>query len=294
MLSRKIGAIIAGIIVFGALVGGISCTEKINAGYVGVVYSMNGGIKDDVLTQGWHIVPPTQKVTEYSIATEQICLSASKTEGSPNDDSFGIPTNDGKSINVDMEYSYHFDSEKLPVTFSKFRGQDGDAIQMGFINSKMKSWSQEVSANYSVLDIYGSKRAELNRAVYEHVKKNFEEYGIVIDSVNFSRIGLDEQTAGAIQAIVNAQQELKKVEIDKQKAQLEAERSVIEAEGKAKVTAINAQAQSDANAKMQATLTDNLVQLEAIKKWDGKLPTVTGGSTPMVNISATTATATGK
>jgi regulator of protease activity HflC (stomatin/prohibitin superfamily) len=134
-----------------------------------------------------------------------------------------------------------------------------------------------------VLDIYGSKRAELNRAVFEHVKGNFEEYGIVIDSVNFSRIGLDEQTSQAIQQIVNAQQELKKVEIEKQKAQLEAERSVIEAEGKSKVTAINAQATADANAKIQASLTPELVQKLWIEKWDGVVSKISGGSGTIIN-----------
>ena len=40
----------------------ILCTEKIPAGYVGVVYNMSGGIEGETLSQGFKIVAPTKKV----------------------------------------------------------------------------------------------------------------------------------------------------------------------------------------------------------------------------------------
>lgn len=54
MKSKRgfIGAIAAGVIIVFALIMLALCTEKIPAGYVGVQYSINGGVKDEVLTQG--------------------------------------------------------------------------------------------------------------------------------------------------------------------------------------------------------------------------------------------------
>jgi hypothetical protein len=39
---------------------------------------------------------------------------------------------------------------------------------------------------------------------------------------------------------------------------------------------IIAEAQADANRKIQESLTDDLIELKKIEAWDGKLPTVLG------------------
>ena len=67
MNKQKIGAIIVGAGIALAAIGGIICTEKIPTGYVGVQYSMSGGVQDELLTQGWHIVAPNKKVNLYSL-----------------------------------------------------------------------------------------------------------------------------------------------------------------------------------------------------------------------------------
>ena len=43
----KLGAVILAIIIFGGLILGLMCFERIPAGYAGIVYNMNGGIEDD-------------------------------------------------------------------------------------------------------------------------------------------------------------------------------------------------------------------------------------------------------
>ena len=75
-----IGSIVSGVIIVGGLVTTLLITEKIPAGYVGVQYSINGGVSDELLTQGWHLVSPTKKVSLYSIATEQLYMSKDERE----------------------------------------------------------------------------------------------------------------------------------------------------------------------------------------------------------------------
>ena len=55
-----IGAIVLAVVLFGGVILGLMCTERIPAGYVGVVYNMNGGVDGEVLQQGWHLVSPTK------------------------------------------------------------------------------------------------------------------------------------------------------------------------------------------------------------------------------------------
>lgn len=275
----------------GVLVGGGLLAAKsihmVDPGYVGVVYSLNGGIQGDVLQQGLHIISPFYKVTDYSIATEQGYLSSDSKESSEGDDSFSIPTSDGKTVNIDLEYSYHFDSELLPQTFTKFKGQDGKTIERTFMRGKLKTWVGEVSSQFSVIDIYGEKRAELNASVLQYVKEKFIEYGIVIDSVNVSRIGLDAQTEQAIQQKINKQQELETARLDKEKAEIaaaqklveeqaEADAKIIKAQAEAQAELIRAEAQAEANKKLAESLTDNLIKSQMIDKWDGEVSKITG------------------
>lgn len=278
-IKKNIIGVIIGLTVLGLA---IKCSYIIPAGYNGIVYSLNGGIEGQTLGQGFHIVVPWKKVVEYTVATEQAYLSKDAKEGSPDDDSFLIPTKDGKTVNVDLEFSYHFDASQLPKVFTRFKGQEGKQIEQSFIRGKIKAWSGEVSSKFTVLDIYGEKRSELNNKVYEHVKKNFAQYGIEVDSVNFSRIGLDEQTEKAIQERVNAQQQLEKQKIEKEKALIEAERKKIEAQGLADARLIQAEADAKANEILKRSLSSELVQLEWVKKWDGKMPTVNGSNGGMI------------
>ena len=88
MSKGVIGAIVTGVVILVLLITGLSCLEKVPAGYVGIVYDMNGGISDEVLTQGWHIVSPTKDVTLYSVGIEQSYLTSGEDGDSKYDDSF--------------------------------------------------------------------------------------------------------------------------------------------------------------------------------------------------------------
>lgn len=280
------GIVVAGVIIVGGVLIGLS-THKIKPGYVGVVYNLRGGIQDKVLTQGLRIVSPFQKVSQYSVATEQAYLSRDRKEGSLDDDSFMIPTSDGKTVNVDLEFSYHFDMETLPETFTRFKGQTGKEIEDNFIRGKMKAWASEVSSTFSVIDIYGEKRAELNSNVLSHVKEKFKEYGVIIDSVNFSRIELDDETAKAIQERINKQQELETAKIEAQKAEIEAERKKVEAQGEADAKIIKAQGEAEANRVLTQDLNEEILAKMYIEKWDGVLPKISSeGVTPFIDMKS--------
>ena len=284
-----IGAIVLAIIIFGGLILTLTCTERIPAGYVGVVYNMNGGVDGEVLTQGWHIVAPTKKVTTYSIGIEQSYLTAEDKGDSPKDESFSIPTSDGKTVRVNLEFSYRFDEDRVAQTFTMFKGKSGESIKDTFIKPKIVAWTQEVSANYPVTDIFGDKRTQINAELDTYLREKFDKYGIIIDTVNFTDISVDAETAAAIQKKVTAQQELELANIeaetakinaekDKEVAQIAAEKAVIEANAEADIVRIAAEAEAEANRVIAASLTDTLIEKIKYEQWDGKLPTVSGSN----------------
>ena len=306
MRNGAIGASILAILIVIGLFLGIMCTEKIPTGYVGVVYNMSGGVDGEVLSQGWHLVSPTKKVTTYSIGIEQSYLTSEDKGDSPKDESFSIPTSDGKTVRVNLEFSYRFDEARVAETFTMFKGKSGENIKDTFIKPKIIAWTQEVYANYPVTDIFGDKRTQINAELDTYLREKFEPYGIIIDTVNFTDISVDEETAAAIQKKVNAQQELElanieaetakiqankdrevarvQAEKDKEVAAIKAEQKIVTAEAEAQALLIAAEAEAEANRKIADSLTEELIEKLKYEQWDGKMPTVSGSNGTIVSI----------
>lgn len=307
MKKGAIGGVVLGVLMTIGLIIIAMCAERVPTGHVGVVYNMNGGVDGEVLTQGWHIVSPTKKVTTYSIGIEQSYLTAADKGDSKEDESFSTPTSDGKSLVVDLEFSYKFDEARVANTFTRFKGQSGEDVKNTFIKPKMIAWTQEVTAKYPVTDVFGDKRQELNEALDVYLKAKFEPYGIIIDTVNFTNISTDDETQAAIQKKVTAQQELELAQIesqtakvqaekdkevariqaekDKEVAKIQAEKDKIKAEGEAEALKIAADAEAEANRKISQSLTPELIDKIKYEQWNGKLPEVTGSGATIVDIT---------
>lgn len=288
-MRKSLGGIATAVIIALVVIVLFVCTVRIPAGYVGVVYNMNGGISDRTLTQGFHVISPTQNVTTYSIGIEQSYLTASKDGDSNDDESFEVPSNDGKGLTVDMTFTYRYDADRVADTFTRFKGQSGKDVKNSFIKPNIMSWTKEVTAKYSVIDLLGDKRATLNSELTDYLKQKFEPYGIVLESVSLINIDPDEETRSAVQKKVNAQQDLELAKIEQQTANVNAEKEKEVAITKAnqeKETAqinaeaklIEAQAQADANRLISQSLTPELIRQQMYDKWDGKLPTVQAGN----------------
>lgn len=299
MSKGKIGGIVTGVVLVIALIVFFACMEKVPAGYVGIVYSMSGGVSDDVLTQGWHFVEPTKEVTLYSVGIEQSYLTAGKDGDSKDDDSFEVPTSDGKGLKVDLTFTYRYDAERVAELFTRFKGQSGKEVRDSFIKPNIMSWTKEVTAKYPVTDILGDERANLNSAVSEYIRDKFEPYGIIIENVSLIDIDADDETRASVQRKVNAQQELELAQIEQKTANVQAqkdkevaliaaekereveainaEKAKIRAEGEAEAVRIQAEAQAEANEMIAESLTPELIEQQKIDRWNGDVPRVYGG-----------------
>jgi len=277
-----VGFIVAGIVIY-------KSTYIIPAGYEGVVYNpLKQGVQENVLSQGLQFANPLATVTKYTIATEQQFLSADNREGSETDESFNIVTSDGKSVRVSLEYSLRFEAGETPKVFTRFRGKSGKEVFGTYVRGKIKTYTSEASSKYSVMDLYGSKRQEINASIFKHVKQQFAKDYIIVDSVNLTDVQVDEETKNAIQQRVTAQQELEKEKIERDKAIIVSEKLKIEAEGRANAQAreilIKADAEAKANNIISASITDKVLELKRIEKWNGQKEntTLVNGGTAIV------------
>lgn len=276
MEFKKIGTILLGLgIIAGGIYLGTSIT-KIPAGYVGVQYSSFGGIKDNLLNQGWHITSPTTKVTKYSIATESLLMTADSREGSKEDESFNVSCKDGE-MKVDFEMQYSFKEDKVIDVFNKYRGVKGEEVISNNLRGKIRSTVNEVLSNYSVLEAYLEKKAEVNVELTNRLREVLDEYGVYVESASIPDAQISDQVRQAIENRTVKSQELESAKLEQEKVQIEADTKVKQAQGEANANAIKSNA-----------IDDKILKQQAIEKWDGKLPTVSGTGDTMIDISSLT------
>lgn len=63
-----------------------------------------------------------------------------------------------------------------------------------------------------------------------------------------------------------------------------AQQQLLKAETEKQTAITNAEAEAEANRSVSASLTDQIIQNKTVEKWDGKLPTVTGGSGMIISL----------
>lgn len=265
-MKKVVGGVVSAIVILFLAIILFKSTVRVPAGYVAIQYSMSGGIKGDVLTQGWHFKSPTVKTTLYSVSLEQSYLTAGKDGDSKDDDSFSASSSEGKAMTLDLTFTYQYNTEKVTDLFTRFRGQSGKEVRDSFIKPNIISWTKEVVAQYKVSDILGSERANVNAALTDYLNKRFSTYGINITNVSLINITVDENTMEAINAKITAQQAAETQEINNQtainKAKADAEVTKAEAQAKADAQLIEAQAQAEANNKLSSSITDEIIRMK--------------------------------
>lgn len=272
------GAIVAGVAIVIAIVLFIMCSVRVPAGYVAVQYSLNGGVKDKVLTQGWHLIPPTIKTTKYTVGIEQSYLTSDKRGDSEDDESFTASSAEGKAIDIDLTFTYQYQPESVTKVFTQFKGQSGKEVRDSFIKPNIISWTKEVVARYNVADILGAEKANVNIALTDYISKKFAPYGITISNVSLINVGVDKKTREVINDKIAAQQKAETQKIENQT-------KVEKAEADAKAKLIAAEAEAKANQLIQKSLTDGVLKQQYIEKWNGELPKVSSDSSMMYNLN---------
>lgn len=286
------------VIIIAVIGGGITVAslESIGQGEVGVVWTYGDGVKEETLGPGLHFVGPLAKVKEYPVSQQQLVLSNNPSDYGKDEHAdwhVDAPA-DGGMVKLNLTVNYAFMPDRVVGLYTKFNGMDGESIVESMVQNSIIAYIKEVTPQFSVMDIYSDKRAEVSAAITDYLNSKLnEEYGIAVTSALIIDVQLDETLMQKVQAKEQAKQDAEKAELDAQtaiaqgeanraKAEAEAEVMRIEAEAEAEQTRILAQAQADANTILNASITENLIRMkEAEARLEHGWVTVQGG-TPVV------------
>lgn len=273
MKAKVLAGLVLGVAVLG---GGFTITqlERIPTGRVGVQYSYNGGVKDEVLQPGLNFVPPTIHVKEFSVGNEQLILSKDEREGSKGDDSFKVATADDASISVSFQMSYRYTPDKVVDTYKKFKGMDGEDIVNQRVTTVLKSKISEITTDYTMMDIYSGNRSEINDKITKYLNDEFgSKYGIEVLDASIIDVHPDKKLKAAIDDRVKALQEKQKAEAEQEKikvqkateqiqAEADAQIAVTQSKAKAEKIKIEAEAEAEANRVKASSITEELIRMK--------------------------------
>lgn len=262
MSSGQIGAILLAIVLVFGLIACVVCMERIPTGYVGVVYHMSGGVQDEVLTQGWHLVAPTKKVKEFTVGNEQLILTKDSREGSQEDDSFMVSTADNANISISFQMSYRFRQADVVNTYKRFRGMDGNDIVNARVKTVLKAKISEVTTFYTMMDIYSGDRGAINDKITDFLNAELgDEYGIEVIDASIIDVHPDAQLQQTIDDRVTAMQRKQQAEAEQETIKVQNQTKLLQAEADAKAKQIAADAEASANRTIANSLTDELLKM---------------------------------
>lgn len=264
----------------------VASIEVVDVGNVGVQYSA-GGVKDEVLTQGWHFMSPFVSVKQFPISQQQIVFSndpADYNAKEHEDWSIDAPANGG-TVKINLTVNYNFIPDGVVDLYKRFNGMDGQAIVESRVQNSIIAYVKEVTPQFTVMDIYSDKKAEVNEAITKYLNEKLtEEYGINVISALIIDVQLDDTLMQKVQAKEQAKQDAEIAELEKQTALAQAETDKVKAQTEADVKLIEARAEADANKVISESITDNLIKMrEADARYIHGWVTVQGADSVVVS-----------
>jgi len=265
----------------------ISGVTYISPGHVGIIIRRTGGGVDKApLGPGLHMInPATTGVEEYPTFMQTLVLTRTAVEGSTINDEINVNSVEGQPLSLDVSMSFELDGSRVPALYTTFR-TDIETIKHGYVKQTIRQALQEVVGNEEISAIIGPKKAEATARVTKLLEQRLATYGIMVKQFTINELRAPTAVMTAIGQKNVMQQDALTAQNALQKNTFEAQADSIRAAGRAKSILAEAEAQAKANRMLGESLTATLVQYELMKKWDGKLPQVSGGSTPLISLPA--------
>ncbi len=262
-----------------------SSYSVISPGNTGVIFNVwTGSLRTVPQGIAWR-VPFITEVQSYPTALRTYTMVRRSGEGSASgDDSIDLPTREGQHITQDISVTYNTSEGLAAQVFKAFRGADIGDIEATFIRRTIITVAQNTAGQMSLSEVISAKRNELQDGIQKNLSSELEKMGFHLDKVNLGASHLPQTLEAQMQQKMAAQQQAQQAEYELQKNQMLAKAEVAKAEGEAQSILVRAKAQAEANRLLQSTLSQALIQSKAIDKWNGVLPSVSGGATPFIDL----------
>ncbi|MBU2951131.1 prohibitin family protein [Tamlana agarivorans] len=213
----------------------------IDSGQAGVLYKTFGGgvVTDEApMGEGFHIVAPWNKVYIYEVRQMELT------------ERMKVLSSNGLDIQLEATAWYMPEFQEL----GKLHQEKGANYLDRVLKPAIRSATRSVVGRYTPEQIYSSKRDAIQAEIFDETKKIVDDQFINLVEVLVRDVTLPTAIKDAIERKLGQEQESLEYEFRLVTAAKEAEKVIIEAQGKA-----------DANRILSASLTDKILQDKGIE-----------------------------
>jgi regulator of protease activity HflC (stomatin/prohibitin superfamily) len=257
-----------------------ACLPMLIAASIVVVPSGTGGVRisqvrgtePGTLYPGLHFVEPLIESVQMFDLRDHLFTASSLAKGikaGAEPAGLMVQSREGLSIGLGITVRYRLDPNKLASVQAHLPQPADKQLVPPVVAS---AW-REITPNYTVREIFATKREEIREHASAIITKKLAADGIVVEEVMLSDIDLPPEYAEGLQSLLLKEQQddrmavdtdiqAKQVKIAELQAEAEAAQKVKEAEGDAKAKVVEAKGEADA---MQFTLPLKEKQIEQSK-----------------------------
>ncbi|EAP86006.1 MULTISPECIES: prohibitin family protein [Croceibacter] len=236
----KIGLpIIIGVVIIIIILAKSAIT--IGSGEAGVLYKTFGGgvvTEESPLGEGFHLIAPWNKVIVYEVRQQEVF------------EKMKVLSSNGLEINIDASAWF----QPIYDDLGKLHRQKGRDYKERVLLPSIRSAARSVVGRYTPEQLYSSKRDAIQQEIFEETRNLVNDQFIQLNEVLVRDVTLPPTIKDAIERKLRQEQESLEYEFRLTKAEKEAERQRIDAEGKAA-----------ANRILSASLTDKILQEKGIE-----------------------------
>ena len=253
-----------------------SIVRIVPAGSVQVVTTL-GKVTGRVLSPGLNIITPfIDNTISYNTKFLIYETTAQEKWGQSNANYKDYPvdtnTKDGQQVNIYYTIRFKVDSKKVAMIANEI-GRVDDLME-NVVKYESRILLRNIPREFTAEQLYSMNVTEIQLKIKEKLDPVYNEKGVILDSVGIREIIFAEEYVRAIEA---KQIEAVRIETEKNKAEqakFQKEARITQAEGQAREQELQ-----------RLTITPQLIQKLWVEKWDGKLPTVMGQGSTLMDIS---------
>ena len=249
----------------------------VQSGTVGLKTAF-GSVQPEALQPGLHFaIPFYQNIV--TVSTQPQTVTSDETGA----------THDLQTVQTSIAVTFHIDPAEASYFWQNFRSFD--TVGQRIITPSVSNDVKAITARYDAQELVTS-RDRVDSEIKDLVVTSLAPYHLTVESVNVANFAFSQAYEQAIEQKQVAQQQALQAQYTLQQTQISAQQQVVQAKaaadatvaaanGNAQATVLQAQAEAKANALVNASLTPEILQLRALSRWNGVMPTYLTGNTPL-------------
>lgn len=232
------------------LATGCGCTV-VDPGNRGVKVTM-GSVDSQLQGEGlvWHM-PLVTDIKQVTVRQQKV------------DSNAACFSQDMQAVGIKLSVLYAVPESNVLTIFKEYSGDPMNS----FAEPRIQEALKEITANYTAEGI-AKNREEIKTKALISAREKIGGL-VTIHDIVIENISLSSELAQAIEQKMVQEQEASKAKFLKQKAEIEAQTRVLQAEAEAKAISVTGRAIRE---------NPGVIQLELAKRWNGVSPLVTGGN----------------